>query len=381
MLKTLINSKNSVSEYWNELRTYLLDRILGGFLLLAAVGMPISLSRVFTFGWQPVYVVQLLIAICVILLHLFRYRLSFSFKLTFLVVSLFLLSFMGLKTFGLASGGVPFLILLQFLAASFYRPHVGLIYFILTSILFIGVGISFITGNLEIQVNFNAYMTNISAWMSVWIVFTVISIVAFHAMGMMQHTLLVLLREVEHQRDEIHHLANHDHLTGLPTMRLAQDRLKMAIHHADRNNEKVAILFIDLDGFKQINDRLGHECGDYTLKEIARCMSQIVRTDDTVARRGGDEFLVILGGITDLSYVSIIAQRIIDGISRPILYNHVSFALSASIGISIFPDNSRSIEKLQHLADEAMYSVKNAQKNNFMFSRSSKEEIMRDGFF
>lgn len=373
MINILIDSKTSVSEYWNQLRIYFLNRILIGFLILAIVGIPISLSRALTFGWQPIYILQLFIAVFVIILHLFPNQFSFLFKFVFLVVSLFFLAFMGLRTFGLASGGVPFLILLQFLIASFCPLHISFACFILTSMLFVFIGIGFISGTLESSVNFNTYMANISAWMSVWIVFTVISIVAFRAMGVIQHTSLILLREIERQRDEIEHLANHDHLTGLPTMRLAQDRLEVAIHHAERNNEKVAVLFIDLDGFKQINDYLGHECGDYVLQETARRMSQVVRVDDTVARRSGDEFLLILGGITDIDYVSIIAKRIIDQISCPMLYNNESFTLSASMGIAIFPDDSRSIAELQKLADQAMYTVKNDQKNDFGFSESSDE--------
>lgn len=186
------------------------------------------------------------------------------------------------------------------------------------------VAIEFVLKNLGFRIGFNVYINSIFAWMSAWIWFSVISAIAFRAMGIMQHTLLVLRQEIEHQRDEINHLANHDHLTGLPTMRLAQDRLEMAIHYAERNNEKVAILFIYLDGLKQVNDRLGHECRDNALKEAARRMSQMVRTDDTVARRSGDEFLIILEGVNDLYYISTIAEKMIAAIAQPMVYQDTS---------------------------------------------------------
>jgi PleD family two-component response regulator len=126
--------------------------------------------------------------------------------------------------------------------ASIYRPRTALIWFIFTFAILMIIGIGFVSGSLKLQVDFNNYMTNISSWASVWMLLVVIGVVAFRAMGVVQHTLLTLLQEVEEQRDQISHLANHDQLTGLPTMRLAQDRLEMAIHHAERNNEKVAVL-------------------------------------------------------------------------------------------------------------------------------------------
>lgn len=361
----------SALEHWGELRNYFIDRILIGFLILAVIGLPVSLSRSFVYGWQLVYTVQSITAVCIVLLYLFRTQLPFSFKSRFLITNILILALMGLGTFGLSGGGVPFLLLLQFLVASIYRPRVALLWFIFTFAILILIGISIVSGSVKLEVDFNDYMTNLSSWASVWILFGVIGIVAFRAMGVVQHTLLTLLQEVEEQRDQINHLANHDQLTGLPTMRLAQDRLEMAIHYAERNNEKVAVLFIDLDGFKKINDDFGHECGDYVLKETARCMLQIVRAEDTVARRSGDEFLVILGNVTEKQDISTAAKRIITEISQPINHNEISFTVGASIGISIFPDNSRDPEELKRFADKAMYEVKNAQKNGFSFSRFS----------
>ncbi len=363
-----INRQTSISDHWSELRSYFLDRILVGFLFLATFGLPISLLRALSYGWRPIYMTQIVLAIVFILLYLCRNRVAFSLKAGILVLNVFILSMVGLMTFGLSGGGVPFLLLLQFLVVSLYRPRIALICFVFTFALFVTIGIAFHSGSLKLTVDLNIYTTNLAAWASIWILFGVIGVVVFRAMGVVQYTLLTLLQEVEKQRDEINHLANHDHLTGLPTMRLAQDRLEIALHHAERNHEKVAILFIDLDGFKKINDEFGHDCGDQALKETAQRMLSVVRAEDTVARRSGDEFLVILGSLTENNYISNIAKRIIVEISKPISHNGLTFALGASIGISIFPDNARTIEELKDLADQAMYSVKNAQKNGFSFS-------------
>lgn len=368
MKTILVNQQASTAEYWKELRNYFLDRILIGFLILAVFGIPLSLSRAFFYGWQPLYLIQTGSAIGVILLYLLRRRLPFSLKAGILITDILILSITGLITFGLAGGGVPFLLLLQFLVASIYRPRIALLWFIFLFSAFIAIGAAFASGHIKLTVDFNAYMTNPASWAPIWLLFGVIGIVAFRAMGTMQQTLLTLLKEVEAQRDEIHHLANHDHLTGLPTMRLAQDRLEVAIHHAERHNEKVALFFIDLDGFKQVNDEFGHESGDYALKITAQRMLSIVRAEDTVARRSGDEFLVILGSLTDSEYIADIARRMVTEIAKPIDYHGLTFALGASIGISIFPDNTRNIEDLKELADQAMYGVKNAHKNGFSLS-------------
>ncbi len=358
----------SVSERWNRLRDYFIDRILVGFLILVVIGLPISLSRAVTYGWQLVYVVQPVIAVSILFLYLYRRKLSVTFKAAVLITDLMILAVMGLGTFGLAGGGVPFFLLLQFMAASIYRPRVALFWLVFTFVVFVMIGLAIVSGSLSLQVDFNDYMTNLSAWGSVGIVFGVIGIVAFRAMGIVQHALLSLLQEVAEQRDEISHLANHDQLTGLPTMRLAQDRLEMAVHRAERHNQQVAVMFIDLDGFKKINDAFGHECGDDALREIAKRILQIVRADDTVARRSGDEFLVILESIADKAYVADVAARILAEISRPLPYKDISCTLGASIGISIYPDNGRDVQELERLADQAMYQVKHNQKNDFVFS-------------
>ena len=361
----------SATEHWHELRGYFLDRILIGFVILALIGLPVSLSRAWFHGWHLVYTIQSIIALVVLLLYVLRHQLSFALKSGVLIFSLLILALMGLKTFGLAGGGVPFLLLLQFLVSSIYPLQTALIWFFSTFAMLVVIGLGCIAGNIQFTIDFNDYMTRLSSWASVWILFGVIGIVAFRAMGVVQHTLLSLLKEIEEQRNYINHLANHDQLTGLPTMRLAQDRLEMAVNHAEYNQGKVAVLLMDLDGFKQINDRFGYEYGDRALKETAQRMRQIVRANDTVARRSGDEFLVILESQGDTQYFSITAERIIREISQPIHHNNMWFTVGASIGIAIFPDHSRNIEELKSLADQAMYDVKNQQKNSFSFAKVS----------
>jgi|GEM_PF-2762403 len=169
---------------------------------------------------------------------------------------------------------------------------------------------------------------------------------------------------------EIHRLATHDALTGLASLNLAQDRLNMAINNAEREKNKAAILFIDLDGFKQINDEYGHEAGDKVLKKVAQHLSGTVRNQDTVARIGGDEFLIILNGIHHAENAEQVAQKVIEALKTPCLYQQHLLHIGCSTGISIYPDHSLEAEALVKLADDAMYKVKRSGKNNYYLADS-----------
>jgi diguanylate cyclase (GGDEF)-like protein len=173
---------------------------------------------------------------------------------------------------------------------------------------------------------------------------------------------------VELQKDEfaaaLISLANHDALTGLPAARLAGDRLLMACHQAGRERTHVALLFIDLDGFKAANDRHGHAAGDLVLKEVASRLRDAIRSGDTAARHGGDEFLVILNGV-GTEAAKQVAAKLCDVIGEPIYYGAAEIRIGASIGIAIFPDHARTPEDLLRLADQAMYAVKRSGKNGF----------------
>ncbi len=169
--------------------------------------------------------------------------------------------------------------------------------------------------------------------------------------------------------ERIQHMATHDGLTDLPSLRLANDRLTMALAMSRRQKREGAVLFLDLDGFKGVNDTLGHDAGDFVLKEVGRRMQKCVRETDTVARIGGDEFLIVAYGLNVPSDAVTIAEKILKTVSRPILYKGREAAVGASIGIATFPTHGYDRERLLKLADEAMYQVKASGKNGYRFAR------------
>ncbi len=159
--------------------------------------------------------------------------------------------------------------------------------------------------------------------------------------------------------------AQHDAVTKLPNRFLFGDRLEQAIAQARRNQTNIALLFIDLDDFKLINDTMGHAAGDSLLREVAQRFLKCVRSTDTVARTGGDEFTVILSDLEAAESAQGVAQKLLRCLQTPFEINGRTLQISASIGISLFPDDGGEAEALQHHADLAMYRAKNKGKNGF----------------
>lgn len=165
----------------------------------------------------------------------------------------------------------------------------------------------------------------------------------------------------------LHHLAHHDSLTNLPNRLLFEDRLAQALSKARRSHRQVALFFLDLDHLKEVNDNLGHNYGDMLLIDIAKRLRKCVREGDTVARMGGDEFLVLLEEIESIETIEATAERICRSLSHDLVKGDFSQKISVSIGISIFPEDAATGQELLRNADQAMYRVKAAGKANYQF--------------
>jgi len=180
-----------------------------------------------------------------------------------------------------------------------------------------------------------------------------------------------LAREIEVRKQaeaKLRETATHDGLTGLPNRNLLMDRIESAMAHARRNQTIVALLFIDLDGFKAVNDTLGHDAGDAVLKRVAEVLLSGVRESDTVARLGGDEFIVALSNATDAEGARGAAEKILQALSEPIRINGEAAKIGGSIGIALYPAHGETAEDLLKKADQAMYAVKESGKNNIIIA-------------
>jgi diguanylate cyclase (GGDEF)-like protein len=178
-----------------------------------------------------------------------------------------------------------------------------------------------------------------------------------------------LLYAIERKRaeDTIKKLAYNDALTGLPSRILLGDRFAMAAADSQRNNRKTALIMLDLDHFKDINDNYGHDAGDEMLKEVSNRLVSILRQTDTVCRNGGDEFILLIPQINTKEMIDEIAQRMLVAVGKPFNLHGVEKRISASLGIAMYPENGKSLEILIKRADMAMYEVKKTGRNNYLY--------------
>ncbi len=173
------------------------------------------------------------------------------------------------------------------------------------------------------------------------------------------------LTEYRRAEAQMVYQASHDDLTGLPNRTLFLDRVDAALRLSARSNSRLAILFIDLDGFKAVNDTLGHEAGDIVLKQVGVRLEARVRASDTVARFGGDEFVVLLLEVSNEDDVGKVAQSIVDELARPFSVKGETAVIGASVGVAIYPGDGGTGGDLVRRADQAMYAVKHAGKRGY----------------
>jgi diguanylate cyclase (GGDEF)-like protein len=183
---------------------------------------------------------------------------------------------------------------------------------------------------------------------------------------------------LEQANAELQHQATHDALTGLPNRMLFLDRLGREIAHAQRDERSFAVLVVDLDRFKVINDTLGHAAGDQLLIDVARRLSLAIRSVDTVARAGGDEFLVLLPGIREPAYAAIVAGKLVSELDQAVSIGATEVHTSGSVGISVYPADGTDADSLVAHADEAMYFAKQSGRNSFQFFNAGLSVFSRE---
>ena len=173
------------------------------------------------------------------------------------------------------------------------------------------------------------------------------------------------ITERKRQERQLVHIGTHDALTSLPNRVLFDDRLKIALAHAVRSQKKIAVMLLDLDRFKEINDTLGHDVGDKLLRAIGNRLTRLLRKSDTIARLGGDEFLLLLPQLDHKKYVVMVAQKIIGAFHKPFVFDAHEILITISIGIVIAPDDSEDADTLVKRADIAMYYAKQQGRDNY----------------
>ncbi len=348
-----------------RLQNKLIDKMLTGMMQLGILAVFLNFWRMQTTGWLPAYTIHTGLEFLVIFALLRRQSLSIISKKIIIFIIFGLVGVSELSTLGLAATATYWLLAGAFVGALILPRRISIIIMVSNIGMVFLAAVGFVSGYLTLAVDLNAYSVHPSGWTAMilgssWVMFMVVV-----AVSEFRSEFTRLLYETEQQRDRIRHLAMHDQLTGLPTYRLAADRLDIAIAKAKRHGLKAAVLFIDLDGFKQANDQYGHAAGDQVLIEVANRLTQSVRELDTAARQGGDEFIIVLNELRIQNDAERVAEKLIRAITQPISYEGHAIKVGASIGIALYPDHGLTSTDLLKLADAAMYTVKRSGKNHF----------------
>lgn len=188
------------------------------------------------------------------------------------------------------------------------------------------------------------------------------------------------ITELKNHAVEIEYQATHDNLTGLPNRYILNDRLQQSINFASRYHTKLAVVFVDLDQFKLINDSMGHSVGDQLLVSVSKRISNNVRDIDTVVRLGGDEFVILIPNVQTRQDIELSLSRLLNHMSAPLNINDFNFSVTCSMGISVYPDDGRDPDTLLKNADSAMFKAKHTGRNNFQFFTPELNEKLTDRF-
>ena len=349
-----------------EVKAYLIRVIERVYVVVAVVGGLASSVRFFYTGWQPLYAIHLGIALVLLVLHWSPPSLiSIPVRIHVAIGIPALVGLSGLYTFGFYGNGLAWIIVACTVAAVFLQLRALIAFALVLWATTVTIGMLYVQKILTLPVDGSSYINLYLGWMPIFISAVVLIAIATTMVFGYKRAIERLLSTTIAQRDIIHHQAAHDPLTGLPNKTLMDDRLAMACERADREKTLAALLFIDLDGFKGVNDSHGHEAGDRVLVEVARRLEAGLRKVDTAARLGGDEFLVVLDGISSRADADTVAAKLIELVGQPIDVGGEAVRIGVSIGIAVFPDDTRQVSDLVRLADGAMYAVKRAGKNSY----------------
>jgi diguanylate cyclase (GGDEF)-like protein len=285
-----------------------------------------------------------------------------------ILVAMFLsfLILIGAYEYGLSSGLLALLISSSIIIAVLHNVKIAFIYTILMVILGTAA-ISFLNDELIVPIQsdtptfINAFIYSI---VSVLISFALVGVLLVDLHSRLNKSLV----EIDAHGKQLEYLSNYDALTGLSSPRLAQEQLALTLNMANRYEFKVAVLHIDIDEFRLINEALGRDAGDYALKQVAKRIKELIRDTDIASRQNGDEFLVILYYPVSKLACDIICKRLIAAFDARVPYRDQEIKINLSIGVAIYPDNGNTQFELRAKADKARYVSKNNQKHDFTFA-------------
>lgn len=352
-----------------------IDQILKGVFILALIGVPLSILRVSVTGWQSANSVHILSLILVLGIFLLKNKISYRAKVWFFLALSLAVASIGLINFGIVGNGLIWAMFSLLICLLFFEKRTA--YFV-ASYLFLILAYSFYDFAIKgtpFPGDIDLFSSSIAAWGVAVLGSAAFVILLFFSLMEQKNSTREILEQVEKQKEvisrqklELEYRANHDILTGLATIGLASERLELVLQLANRTGQMAALLYLDLDGFKPVNDTYGHDAGDKVLIEVAKRIQSVIRSSDTACRVGGDEFIVIQGDISKKLDISTLCARIIQIINQPVNIEKQQISIGVSIGVSVYSgdtDAQVDLKSMKSRADQLMYQVKRSGKNNF----------------
>lgn len=352
----------------SEFKQKTISKLVLIIIAVSAMGLPLSLYAWLNTGFHNLYLVHF-VFIAVAISFYFRSSIK-TVSLDTMLVAMFLsfILLIGAYEYGFSSGLLALLVTATVVIAMMLNTKVSIAYgaimvaVVITTLLFLTKKTFMPLGNeMETQVLITA---SVFSTFSVFISFTIIAVLLIDSRNSLHRS----LTELDEQAKKVDYLANHDQLTGLSSARLAQEQLELTLNMAKRHEFKAAILHIDIDEFRCINDALGRDAGDYALKEVAKRIRELIRDTDIACRQGGDEFLVILHYPVSLEACDVICKRLIAAFDQRVPYTDHEIKINLSIGIAIYPDHGVTQFELRTKAEKAMHKSKINQKHNYTFA-------------
>jgi diguanylate cyclase (GGDEF)-like protein len=352
----------------NTTQHLILSKLVLIIITICALGLPLTISNWLQSGFHHIHLVHTVFMALAIAVYCRASKQKMMIDTILVSIFLLLLILIGAYEYGLSSGLIALLLAFSLVIMVTHNHKVSSVYSIVTTAVVAAV-ILFLTNDPLVPIlsnNTTVTFINASVYsiLSVLISFTLTGTLLFN----FQNTLTMSLTELDKQAEQIEYLANHDHLTGLSSARFAQEQLELTLKMAKRHNFKAAILCIDIDKFRLINDALGHDAGDYALKEVAKRIKELIRDTDIACRRGGDEFLVILHYPVSIEACDVICQRLMGAFDKRVPYKDHEIKISLSIGVAIYPEHGDTQFELRTKADKAMCISKDRHNDKHHFT-------------
>ncbi len=370
------SEENSVLILKREISRHFIESVTIVLAFLSLLVLPITLSRIsqniLIPGLAPkvVVLIPILIIIPIFIVCLLRKRLNDQLLILHSISIFSVLCVGEFLLFGLFSAGLLFLVIAIFITTVMLGLRAGIICIGVHGVLIIIISYLWTSGSLLLPGDANEIIMQPLLWAYGFLITIVTATIFFILIPRAMTGLSELIDTVDQQKKKIEYLASHDALTGLPTLRLALDRLEISINNAKRTKQKVALVSLDLDGFKQVNDTYGHEAGDIVLQSVAKRLLGVIREGDTACRMGGDEFMLLLNNIVKSDVVEQICHRLIASVGKTVIYKDVDLVVGVSVGVAMYPDHAVDSVSLRKVSDDVMYKVKKSGKNNYMFADS-----------